>query len=694
MTRDIAKDPKVPSSPVVPSSPQQEPSLSPKVPTSPVQHCAAEDDSLTSNGSGDVGQEAAAAMAAAVTTAGNVSVSVDTNGTGHAERIGGDTVEDDASEIAGTSSDSGGEDDEERGGSSSAPGREEGQAGGAEATQTNGQQHGPVLSAVSAGLSAGNGHGSPHGSPRQETDEHAARASDAATAALMAALASATTTKEVSPRSTVAVPAPSTAATLSKPSPTAGITTSQSLKPGDYSEVDASAEAWEREAGGCGSSNPTMRFTRLPPPSPPGRGETGGERDSESRIRRIMQRAGFRWPRPLSPSDWDETGDDGDNGGGDCGDDSVGEPEADVPLPLELPLSPLPCMVGYFGADSSADAHRCTGTWAMNKADWLEAEKVESRASPFEIKVLPRDDGAALSFPHSGAYQGHFLVRQAPRPVLKVKEDELEVNFIKNSEGSWNVDGHGQNKYGSFSITGRLGSDRRLEVYRTYKPVAPKPAAPRAHRRVSSIQGGEVAAAGGTGAGAGGNAAPAPAHSLYGRTPGRGKHPRTDAPVAASISAAIPPGAVTASNGGAGEWQGDGGGSDVSHDTPPTGGRRVSRTPSYLIKDIGSEGTAHLSQGLRKCLTVLKSLMSVPRKSEWFLAPVDHVALQLIDYTRIIKRPMDLGTVRKNLESGQYQVRIWFLLCCVGSTGSADVTSCYTWVHRRSAGAWSITWAN
>lgn len=61
----------------------------------------------------------------------------------------------------------------------------------------------------------------------------------------------------------------------------------------------------------------------------------------------------------------------------------------------------------------------------------------------------------------------------------------------------------------------------------------------------------------------------------------------------------------------------------------------------------------------------------MPRKSEWFLAPVDHVALQLIDYTRIIKRPMDLGTVRKNLESGQYQVLIG--VCCVGGGRSCRV---------------------
>ena len=37
-----------------------------------------------------------------------------------------------------------------------------------------------------------------------------------------------------------------------------------------------------------------------------------------------------------------------------------------------------------------------------------------------------------------------------------------------------------------------------------------------------------------------------------------------------------------------------------------------------------------------------------------FYEPVDHVALKLTDYTKIIKTPMDLGTIRKKLDSDQY----------------------------------------
>ena len=40
--------------------------------------------------------------------------------------------------------------------------------------------------------------------------------------------------------------------------------------------------------------------------------------------------------------------------------------------------------------------------------------------------------------------------------------------------------------------------------------------------------------------------------------------------------------------------------------------------------------------------------------SDWFRDPVDHVALELHDYTTIIQTPMDLGSVQKKLERSQY----------------------------------------
>jgi E1A/CREB-binding protein len=70
---------------------------------------------------------------------------------------------------------------------------------------------------------------------------------------------------------------------------------------------------------------------------------------------------------------------------------------------------------------------------------------------------------------------------------------------------------------------------------------------------------------------------------------------------------------------------------------------------------------ASLNKGLQlppaklktKCLEVLKVLQS--HQHGWvFNSPVDPVELGLPDYFEVIKRPMDLGTIRKKLENGCY----------------------------------------
>jgi len=70
---------------------------------------------------------------------------------------------------------------------------------------------------------------------------------------------------------------------------------------------------------------------------------------------------------------------------------------------------------------------------------------------------------------------------------------------------------------------------------------------------------------------------------------------------------------------------------------------------------------ASLNKGLRlppqklktKCLEVLKLLQS--HQHGWvFNSPVDPVELGLPDYFEVIKKPMDLGTIRKKLENGVY----------------------------------------
>ncbi|KAJ3301783.1 hypothetical protein HDV03_000322 [Kappamyces sp. JEL0829] len=50
---------------------------------------------------------------------------------------------------------------------------------------------------------------------------------------------------------------------------------------------------------------------------------------------------------------------------------------------------------------------------------------------------------------------------------------------------------------------------------------------------------------------------------------------------------------------------------------------------------------------------IMKKLLA-QKAANWFLVPVDPVALQIPTYFEVIKRPMDLGTVKKKLDAGEY----------------------------------------
>lgn len=631
------------------------------------------------NGKSD-GATAAAAAAAAVAAAAKLAVSC-SNGVGRAPSSVKDVglkqestavEEEDGSEAAGTSSDSGDDDDEEeeRAEVSKPPERTESESRGAkQEVKEKGEgerkveekdasrHHGPVQPKRNEGEGGGNGHAIKAATPpavRQEVDDHAARASDAATAALAAALASATRlpTSPRPPRTSAAAASSSPGSSSSKAIAAAALQSAKSEEHGGLAAMGAAATGAVKRGG----RSPVIMTFRVP------QGRDLSEEVEPPDVDRALAAARFVPNR--STSSYCRGTDNGRGSGGyDEGVDGMEEDEEELPLPLPLPTQPMPCMVGNFKVDDTTGVHRCAGTWAMNKSDLQAAARIETRASPFEFKTAggAGGNGGGMRFPYTGRYQGHFFVRQPPKPVTKVEENELHLAFAKNSAGGWNVEGSGRNVYGPFSITGRLGADRRLEVYRAYAKVPSS----KSHRRASSSSH---------------HASPAPPRRAppstpVGRMPNRGKHPQSAPPIAyaqsALASAALPSGGFS-NGGGAG---GAGGVAAMAEDlglespapAPAAAGRRVSRTPSYLIKDIGNDGTAHLSHGLRRCVTVLRSLTVVRGKSEWFLEPVDYVALKLMDYPTIIKRPMDLGTVRKKLEGGQYQVRFvyfCFLLLC------------------------------
>jgi len=75
--------------------------------------------------------------------------------------------------------------------------------------------------------------------------------------------------------------------------------------------------------------------------------------------------------------------------------------------------------------------------------------------------------------------------------------------------------------------------------------------------------------------------------------------------------------------------------------------------PRSLVIDDNSRNDARvpLSEPLLFCQNILKALMT--HKLSWpFLNPVDPIKLSIPDYFDIIKQPMDLGTIKKQLENG------------------------------------------
>lgn len=60
------------------------------------------------------------------------------------------------------------------------------------------------------------------------------------------------------------------------------------------------------------------------------------------------------------------------------------------------------------------------------------------------------------------------------------------------------------------------------------------------------------------------------------------------------------------------------------------------------------------TEGMKKCENLLNKLCT-HRHATYFLQPVDPIALNIPDYPKIIKEPMDLGTIRKRLKAKEYR---------------------------------------
>jgi len=103
--------------------------------------------------------------------------------------------------------------------------------------------------------------------------------------------------------------------------------------------------------------------------------------------------------------------------------------------------------------------------------------------------------------------------------------------------------------------------------------------------------------------------------------------------------------------------------------------------------DSSAKRTAkhRMTEQLKYCLSIIKDLLNKKNASfVWpFTEPVDAEKLNLHDYHQIIKKPMDLGTVKKKLENREYatpdefaiDVRLVFSNCYLYNSPQTDVVS-------------------
>mmetsp|Transcript_16213 Transcript_16213/g.47596 ORF Transcript_16213/g.47596 Transcript_16213/m.47596 type:complete len:930 (-) Transcript_16213:531-3320(-) len=381
-------------------------------------------------------------------------------------------------------------------------------------------------------------------------------------------------------------------------------------------------------------------------------------------------------------------------------------PAAASPTEGEAPYPPadLPCMRArlHVGEDG---AHVYQGRWGMTAA----AHADESQTSPFELRLAAPAPGApAHAVPASGTYSGFFMLQQGGgKSSLRVDERQVTVSFTAHGGGGeagvFNAQGTGRNRFGSFVVTGRfLAASGEVELFRSYvkatkasesrkrqQAAKDRSGAPAQRARTQaaplggaaaghptqggkSIQGlsqalprsdssdvdahrgsqtGRVprssrgdwkdkadmprrAGGGSDGAGSGGSLS-------HGASAGKSRGKGKQAPGGAVGGLPAPPALVAATSSSLPSCLADG--------TQSKAGR-IRRVPSHL-QDQPEDKPVRLKEPLRKCAQVLKNLMASPH-AKWFNQPVDPVALDIPDYLTVVKRPMDLSTVKGNLESG------------------------------------------
>ncbi|KAF4322001.1 hypothetical protein BBO99_00004350 [Phytophthora kernoviae] len=250
------------------------------------------------------------------------------------------------------------------------------------------------------------------------------------------------------------------------------------------------------------------------------------------------------------------------------------------------------------------------------------------------------DASVRSAMPFAGKYSGSFEIQAVKGKHQTVPETDVEIHFLHDVgiPSQFIVSGTGENRFGVFALHGFLDKEtNEMRLYKVYKPKEPvkrtlprrgraaRPATPAMKREVKALS---ISAPG---------VAAITATSVT---------PKIVTPI--SRPSIVAPHKVSTPM------------SDYS--SPSLMGRGRSERKRVMPAHL-REGNIleldHAPTSLKKCHGILKGLMANPKAAP-FLAPVDPIALGIPDYFHVIKEPMDLGTIRTNLESGVYESPLMF----------------------------------
>ncbi|CAI5738677.1 unnamed protein product [Peronospora destructor] len=243
------------------------------------------------------------------------------------------------------------------------------------------------------------------------------------------------------------------------------------------------------------------------------------------------------------------------------------------------------------------------------------------------------DENVRSMMPFQGKYKGSFQIQAIKGKHQIVTENDVEIRFVHDVSNplQFVVSGSGENRFGQFTLHGYLEKETsELRLYKVYKPKEPVKRTfsrrARATRAVTPAAKREVKALSISAPGVAAITASADVANIL--TPLAGPTivvPRKDGtPMSDYLSPSLVLGRA----------------------------ERRRSIPAHLREDNVLEFD-HAPVTMKKCLSVLKGLMSNP-KSAPFRTPVDPVALGIPDYFHVIKEPMDLGSIQNNLEAGFY----------------------------------------